>query len=254
MGIDHTSEIDKIISEMKIIIDTIKKNENKINKSIKYRIQGIYHDFLITQVPDKELLSEFYFIVGMGYQLLSGEENKKKALDFLQQAEELVDKEDIDKLYEIYNEMGIACYMMKKYERAHRYYNLAYQLALDHKLDINKISACLVNLSTVYTQRAEYISAINHLEEALELFEYGSVKSNKEESHEFIGEIHFNIAVNYFHLFKFKESLQYYKRGKQYKNYSIAFLVKVNKMIELILKDLDDEKLNEIQLLVDEFS
>ncbi|MCE7733854.1 MAG: tetratricopeptide repeat protein [Candidatus Heimdallarchaeota archaeon] len=235
-------EIEKIESEMRIIIDKIKKNENKINKSIKFMIQDIYYDFLISQVPDKKLLSDFYYIVGMGYQLLSGEENKRNVLEFLQQAESVVDESsNFDRLYEIYNEMGIAYYMIKNYDLAYLSYKKAYQLGIDHKMKNNKISAILVNLSNLNTQKGEYKFAISKLNEALNLIEDKSIQKFEDETLRFLGSVHHNLAINFVQLFEYEKSLEHYVLGIKYIKNPDNFRAKLVERIQFILKDIEDE-------------
>lgn len=237
-------EIEKIKSEMRKIIDTIKKNENKINKSIKYRIQGIYHDFLITQVPDNELLSEFYFTVGMGYQLLSGKENKLNALKYFQDAENIHDKlQNYERLFDVYKEIGISYYMIEKYQQADLFYNKALKLAKNQDLGENKISLALLNLSTINTIKEEYVKSIEQLNEARNLIKTTLSNINETKLQNRLGSIYYNLAINYLYLNEFDKSVEFYELANQQTKFSNSFKEKIIREIDFITKDIDGTEL-----------
>lgn len=248
-------ETEKIVSELKLIIELIKKNDNKMNEAIEFRVQDIYHDFWITQVPDKKLLGDFYFAVGLGYQLLKGEENKSKSLRYFQDAEGIVEGlKDFDKLFEVYNEIGIAYYTIKKFDLANLYYNKAFELAEINKLDDNKKSSILVNLATINQQNENYEIAISQLQQALQIFIDESIEEHPEESKNFLGIIYYNIATNFLYLFEFDKSLEYYRFGNQYVEYPIGLKKKIKNLISFILKDIEDYDKELIELIIKEVS
>lgn len=241
MGNEENPEIDKIISEMRIIIDLIKINENKINKSIKYRIQDIYHDFGITQVSDKELLSEFYFTVGMGYQLLIGKENKLNALKYFQDAEKIHDKlQNYERLFDVYKEIGISYYMIEKYQQADLFYNKALKLANDKDLGVSYVSLALLNLSTINTIKEEYVKSIEQLNEARNLIKNSSSNINETKLQNRLGVIYYNLAINYLQLNEFEQSVEHYKLANQQSKFSNSFKEKIIRDIEFITKDIEE--------------
>lgn len=238
---------------MKIIIDTIKKNENKINKSIKYRIQGIYHDFWITQVADNELLSDFFFNIGMGYQLLNSKEYRLKALKYFQNAEDANEKlKDYEKLFEVYNEIGILYYEIDKFKFAHIYYNKAYELAIDRKLDDNKKSACLVNLASIDMIEKNYESAVDKLKIALKLFKTDSITKFPEESSIFLANSYFNLGCCYLYLLEFNDALYNFKLGKEFLEYPVNVKKRIESILSFIEKDIESDDDEKIKLILAE--
>ncbi|MCE7733322.1 MAG: tetratricopeptide repeat protein [Candidatus Heimdallarchaeota archaeon] len=243
MGIEDSLaiEMDKIVSEMKIIIEMIENNGRKVNEAIAFRVQGIYHDFWITQVPDKKLLSDFYFSVGLGYQLLEDNGERKNAIKYLTDAlyisQELL---DYNRLYEIYNEIGISYYELKKNDMAYHYYELSYQLGIDNKLDDYKIATSLVNLSTLNTRKGAYKMAIIQLNKSLELFAYDPMIKYNEETQIYFGSLYHNLAINHVQLFEYKEAIKYYKLGLKLNRNKEEFRSKVIKRIRFVMKDLED--------------
>lgn len=248
-------EMDKIVSEMKLIIELIKNNGNKMNEAIEFKVQGIYHDFWITQVTDKKLLADFYFAVGLWYQLLKGEVNKLNALRYFQDSEGIIEGlKDFDRLFEVYNEIGIAYYIIKKYDQANLYYSKACELAKNHDLDDNKKSSILVNLASIDQFKQNYVKAINQLKEALQLIIDDTIVEYPEESKFYFGRIYFNIASNYLHLLEFEKALEYYRLGNQYVEYPQNLKTDIESRIILILKDIEDFDNELIELLIYEIT
>lgn len=255
MGINDAPEIEinKIISEMRVIIDLIKRNENKINKSIKYRIQGIYHNFWITQVPNKELLYEFYFTIGMSYQLLSEKENKLNALKYFQDAEGIiVELQDYMKLFDLYIEIGISNYMMEKYDQAKIAYDKALKLANDKDLGENNVSLALLNWSTINTVNGEYINSIKQLNEARNLIENSSSNINETKIQKRIGLIYYNLAINHLYLNEFNNSVEFYRLANQNTKFTKSFKEIILREIDFITKDIDELDLQSINKIKSE--
>lgn len=257
MGIEEPQaiEMDKIISEMNLVIDLIKNNGNKMNTKIEFQVQRIYHDFWITQVPDKKLLADFYFAVGLGYQFVMGNENKLEALKYFQDAEGIIEElKNFNRLFEVYNELGIAFYSLQKFDLANLYYNKAYELTEDQDLDDNKKSSILVNLATINQKIQNYNEAIIQLKESIKLILDDTIIEYPEESKIYLGKVYFNIAANYLHLLDFENALEYYKLGNQYVEYPQKLKIDIESRISMIIKDIEEYDSELVELIIYEIT
>lgn len=242
-------ETDKISQKMRRIIGEISANDKKMNDRIEYLVQGIIHDFWITQIPDKELLVEFYYSVGHGYVLSYDKNFVKKSIHFLTEASLLNEySKNNSNIFNIYNDLGVNYHRMGNILETEKYYDLAFNELSKGSDDFKNRVRIIINQSTIHTHTGNYQVAVENLSDVLILMKDSNLSENIQ--NDYYGSLYYNLAINYFHLNNIEKSIKYFKLGINIKNYSIQFK---DTMLQLItnmeMTDNNIELINEIKLL-----
>lgn len=244
-------ETEVITKKIRIILKEIEANDSKMNDRIEYHVQEIYHDFWISQVPDKELLAEFYYSVGHGYVLSNDKNFVIKSIHFLNDAV-LLNEYSKNKayLFNIYNDLGVNHHRRGNVSETEKYYDLALNELSKGPDDVINRTRIIINISTVYTLKGNFQQAVTKLNDGLKILNESNV--SEDILNDYYGNLYYNLAINNFHLNNIKKSIKYFKLGINYKNYSTQFK---DTMLQLIsnMEMSDDnnmELINEIKILL----